>query len=303
MKKTLLSIASAALLATPMVAQTPVYLDDTQPIEARVQDALSRMTLKEKVRLSYAQSKFSSPGVPRLGIPELYWSDGPHGVRMEINWNDWNHAGWTNDSITAFPALTALAATWNPEMSAAYGKSIGEEALYREKDVLLGPGVNIYRTPLNGRNFEYMGEDPFLAGKMAVPYIREVQKNGKTIRYRALRWNKYSAPKDWKKAVMEFVPAKPTYILQFYIKIRHLLPGDKVLLKEPLVEISAPDGVQVFLDSEEISNWKEAFTVTEGNHLLKFILGGYEKLQSFEAFNGKTYRFSLNLDVNYVESE
>lgn len=177
MKKTLLSIASAALLATPMVAQTPVYLDDTQPIEARVQDALSRMTLKEKVRLSYAQSKFSSPGVPRLGIPELYWSDGPHGVRMEINWNDWNHAGWTNDSITAFPALTALAATWNPEMSAAYGKSIGEEALYREKDVLLGPGVNIYRTPLNGRNFEYMGEDPYLASVMVVPYIQELQKN------------------------------------------------------------------------------------------------------------------------------
>ena len=178
MKKTLLSIASAALLATPMSAQTPVYLDDTQPIEARVQDALSRMTLKEKVRLSYAQSKFSSPGVPRLGIPELYWSDGPHGVRMEINWNDWNHAGWTNDSITAFPALTALAATWNPEMSAAYGKSIGEEALYREKDVLLGPGVNIYRTPLNGRNFEYMGEDPYLASVMVVPYIQELQKNG-----------------------------------------------------------------------------------------------------------------------------
>lgn len=178
MKKTLLSIASTALLATPMVAQTPVYLDDTQPIEARVQDALSRMTLKEKVRLSYAQSKFSSPGVPRLGIPELYWSDGPHGVRMEINWNDWNHAGWTNDSITAFPALTALAATWNPEMSAAYGKSIGEEALYREKDVLLGPGVNIYRTPLNGRNFEYMGEDPYLASVMVVPYIQELQKNG-----------------------------------------------------------------------------------------------------------------------------
>ena len=160
------------------MAQTPVYLDESQPIEARVQDALNRMTLEEKVRLSYAQSKFSSPGVSRLGIPELYWSDGPHGVRMEINWNDWNHAGWTNDSITAFPALTALAATWNPEMSAAYGKAIGEEALYREKDVMLGPGVNIYRTPLNGRNFEYMGEDPYLSSVMVVPYIQEMQKNG-----------------------------------------------------------------------------------------------------------------------------
>ena len=79
-----------------------------------------------------------------------------HGVRAEINWNDWGYAGWTNDSVTAFPALTCLAATWNPDMSAAYGKAIGEEARYRGKDVLLGPGVNIYRTPLNGRNFEYM---------------------------------------------------------------------------------------------------------------------------------------------------
>ena len=178
MKKTILSIMALVTWTAPAVAQTPVYLDDSQSIEARVQDALGRMTLKEKVRLSYAQSKFSSPGVPRLGIPELYWNDGPHGVRMEINWNDWNHAGWTNDSITAFPALTALAATWNPDMSAIYGKSISEEALYREKDVMLGPGVNIYRTPLNGRNFEYMGEDPYLASVMVVPYIQEMQKNG-----------------------------------------------------------------------------------------------------------------------------
>lgn len=177
MKKMILS-AALALMTLPAMAQLPVYQDSSQPIEKRVQDALNRMTLEEKVRLSYAQSKFSSPGVARLGIPELWMSDGPHGVRMEINWNDWGHAKWTNDSITAFPALTALAATWNPEMSAAYGKAIGEEALYREKDVMLGPGVNIYRTPLNGRNFEYMGEDPYLAGVMVVPYIREMQKNG-----------------------------------------------------------------------------------------------------------------------------
>lgn len=162
-------------------AQTPAYLDDSQPIESRVKDALGRMTLEEKVALCHAQSKFSSAGVPRLGIPELWMSDGPHGVRAEINWNDWGYANWTNDSITAFPALTCLAATWNPEMSALYGKAIGEEARYREKDVLLGPGVNIYRTPLNGRNFEYMGEDPYLASIMCVPYIQEVQKNGVAV--------------------------------------------------------------------------------------------------------------------------
>lgn len=178
MKNKFLATLFLACSISTVSAQTPVYMDDAQPIEARVKDALSRMTLEEKVALCHAQSKFSSAGVPRLGIPELWMSDGPHGVRAEINRNDWGYANWTNDSITAFPALTCLAATWNPDMSAKYGKAIGEEARYREKDVLLGPGVNIYRTPMNGRNFEYMGEDPYLASVMCVPYIQELQKNG-----------------------------------------------------------------------------------------------------------------------------
>lgn len=174
----LFAAMSTSLLSLASNNDIPVYLDKGKPIDERVEDALSRMTLEEKVALCHAQGKFSSPGVSRLGIPELWMSDGPHGVRAEINWNDWGYANWTNDSITAFPALTALAATWNPEMAAIYGKNVGEEARYREKDVLLGPGVNIYRTPLNGRNFEYMGEDPYLAGEMVVPYIQELQKNG-----------------------------------------------------------------------------------------------------------------------------
>lgn len=159
-------------------AQLPVYLNESKPVEERVEDALKRMTLEEKVALCHAQSKFSSAGVPRLGIPENWMTDGPHGIRPEVLWDEWDQAGWTNDSCIAFPALTCLAATWNPEMSALYGKSIGEEARYRNKNVLLGPGVNIYRTPLNGRNFEYMGEDPYLSSVMVVPYIQEVQKNG-----------------------------------------------------------------------------------------------------------------------------
>ena len=159
----------------------PVYLDTHADIEARIDDALSRMTLEEKIKIIHAQSKFSSAGVPRLGIPELWTTDGPHGIRTEVLWDEWEQAGWTNDSIVAFPALTALAATWDRDLSALYGKSIGEEARYREKDVLLGPGVNIYRTPLNGRNFEYMGEDPYLSGHMVVPYVQQVQKNGVAV--------------------------------------------------------------------------------------------------------------------------
>lgn len=156
----------------------PVYLNPDAPIEERVEDAISRMTVEEKVKMLHAQSKFSSAGVPRLGIPEVWCTDGPHGIRPEVLWDEWVQAGWTNDSCTAYPALTCLAATWNRDMAKLYGKSIGEEAKYRGKNVLLGPGVNIYRTPLNGRNFEYMGEDPYLTSQMVVPYIQGVQDQG-----------------------------------------------------------------------------------------------------------------------------
>ena len=169
---------SLLLGGTVQAQSLPVYLDDSKPIEDRIEDALSRITVEEKVALIHAQSKFSSPGVARLGIPEFWMTDGPHGIRPEVLWDEWNQAGWTNDSCVAFPALTCLAATWNPEAALLYGQSIGEEARYRNKTVLLGPGVNIYRTPLNGRNFEYMGEDPYLASQMVVPYVKGVQQNG-----------------------------------------------------------------------------------------------------------------------------
>lgn len=165
-------------LSTQAQQTTPAYLDESLPIERRVEDALSRMTLEEKIAMIHAQSKFSSPGVPRLGIPEVWTTDGPHGIRAEVLWDQWKQASWSNDSCMAFPALTCLASSWDKNLSKLYGKAIGEEARYRNKTVLLGPGVNIYRSPLNGRNFEYMGEDPYLAGQMVVPYIEGVQENG-----------------------------------------------------------------------------------------------------------------------------
>ncbi|MBR5656736.1 MAG: glycoside hydrolase family 3 C-terminal domain-containing protein [Prevotella sp.] len=164
---------------SPLQAQTvPVYLDESKPLEQRIDDALSRMTLDEKIAVIHAQSKFSSPGVKRLGFPDLWTDDGPHGVRPDVLWDEWEQARQTNDSCVAFPALTCLAATWNPSMALLYGTSLGEEANYRGKSVLLGPGVNINRTPLAGRNFEYMGEDPYLASQMVVPYIQGLQSKG-----------------------------------------------------------------------------------------------------------------------------
>ncbi len=168
-------------LVMGLQAQTldkPVYLDESKDIETRVEDALRRMTLDEKIAIIHAQSKFSSAGVKRLGFPDLWTDDGPHGVRPDVLWDEWEQAGQTNDSCVAFPALTCLAATWNPCLSRAYGESLGEEALYRNKNVMLGPGININRTPLNGRNFEYMGEDPWLASRMVVPYVQGLQSKG-----------------------------------------------------------------------------------------------------------------------------
>lgn len=177
MRYSLLSLTALAAVACCPQNGSDVQNDQwtDAEIEAKIDTILPKLTLEEKVALCHAQSKFSTPGVARLGIPELWYSDGPHGVRAEVNWDDWGYAGWTNDSVTAFPALTALAASFNPDLSAAYGKAVAEEALYRGKDMMLGPGVEIYRTPLCGRNFEYMGEDPFLASKMVVPYIKAMQ--------------------------------------------------------------------------------------------------------------------------------
>jgi beta-glucosidase len=174
-----LLFAAGCISISPLQAQNlPVYLDETKPLEQRIDDALSRMTLDEKIAVIHAQSKFSSPGVGRLGFPDLWTDDGPHGVRPDVLWDEWRQAGQTNDSCVAFPALTCLAATWNPAMARLYGESLGEEALYRNKSVILGPGVNIFRTPLGGRNFEYMGEDPYLASRMVVPYVQGLQSKG-----------------------------------------------------------------------------------------------------------------------------
>ena len=172
----LLSLATA--FGAHAQQSVPVYLDESKPVEERIEDALSRMTLQEKIRVIHAQSKFSSAGVPRLGFSDFWTDDGPHGVRPDVLWDEWDQAGQTNDSCVAFPALSCLAASWNPQMSRIYGEALGEEALYRGKDMILGPGVNILRTPLNGRNFEYMGEDPFLTSTMVVPYVEGLQSKG-----------------------------------------------------------------------------------------------------------------------------
>lgn len=186
MKTLLLGSLFASLLAMPsLAAQTApapeanaLYRDATQPIAARVEDLLKRMTPEEKDSLVHGGGTFFTPAIPRLGIPERWMSDGPNGVREEIQRDTFNSAGHTDDFSTAFPSGICLAATWSPEVALAQGQAIGEEARARNKDIMLGPAVNIQRIPLNGRSFEYFGEDPWLAGRIAIGFIQGEQSRG-----------------------------------------------------------------------------------------------------------------------------
>lgn len=177
-----LSLVSVGMAAPPVATAPPTatqarpaYLDPGKPLDARVEDLLVRLTLEEKVGLVHANGKFRAGGVPRLGVPPLWTSDGPQGIREELGIDSWSPAGWTSDFATAMPVGIALAATWNVQLAEAYGRTVAEEARARGKHVILGPALNIQRTPLCGRNYDYFGEDPWLAGRITVGYVKGMQ--------------------------------------------------------------------------------------------------------------------------------
>lgn len=173
--KKIIGVIACGLFLNAAAASSQVTDKEKVQMEKRIEKLIKKMTLEEKVGLLHGNSKFYVAGVERLGIPEWSLSDGPHGVRAEINRHDWAYAGWTNDSASYFPTGTAFAAAWNPELAYRRGEVLGEEARWRKKDVLLAPGVNIIRSPLCGRNFEYMSEDPYMNSVLAVAYIKGLQ--------------------------------------------------------------------------------------------------------------------------------
>jgi beta-glucosidase len=158
-----------------VIVCTTAFSQTDVATEKRIQELIQKMTLKEKVSLLHGNSKFYVSEIKRLGIPEWALSDGPHGVRAEMNRDNWQYAGRTDDAATSFPPGTAMAATWNLDLATQRGYVLGEEARFRKKDVLLGPGINIIRSPLCGRNFEYLSEDPYLISQFAVSYINALQ--------------------------------------------------------------------------------------------------------------------------------
>lgn len=144
----------------------------------RIDSIIAQMTLEEKIYMLHGSGLFTSGGVKRFGIRELTYADGPSGVREEVDPKNWAPLHWTTDSATFLPTGSALAATWSAELAHRFGVVLGEESHTRNKDVILAPAVNITRTPINGRTFEYMSEDPFLNARLSVGYIKGVQSTG-----------------------------------------------------------------------------------------------------------------------------
>lgn len=181
-------LIAAVLGCSERVPKTEAVNSQGMTVEQKVDALISQMTLQEKGSLVHANSKFTIAGVERLGIKEMWMSDGPHGVRYEINRHDWAPAGWDTDYATYLPNLTSVAASWDPEMAKLHGNVLGAEARHRGKDLILGPGVNLARLPLYGRNFEYMGEDPFLVSELGVAEIKAIQQHdvAATIKHYAL---------------------------------------------------------------------------------------------------------------------
>jgi len=149
----------------------------THTYDAKIDSIIGQMTLEEKSGMLHGTSMFTTAGLERLGIPELKMADGPLGVREEISRGSWAPAGLDNDFATYYPAGAGLSASWNPELAYKFGFSVGEESRARDKDVLLSPAINIIRTPLGGRTYEYFTEDPFLNKKITVPFVVGMQEN------------------------------------------------------------------------------------------------------------------------------
>ena len=188
--------------------------------DKEIDKLVAQMTLEEKVGMLHGNSMFTTAGVERLGIPELRMADGPLGVREEISRDSWKPAGLTNDFATYYPAAGALAATWDTEMGYLFGSSVGEEMRARDKDMLLSPAINIIRTPLGGRTYEYMTEDPFLNKKFAVPLVVGLQDNDVMACVKHFAANNQETNRDYVDVQIDELTLREIYLPAFEATVK-----------------------------------------------------------------------------------
>lgn len=185
-------------------------------LRKKAEDLLQKLTLDEKIGMIHGAQLFQTKGVERLGIPALKLSDGPMGVRHEFQPSSWQTIGYSDDYVTYLPCNSALASTWNRELAKETGRVLGEEARGRGKDVILGPGVNIKRSPLCGRNFEYFSEDPHLTKELAVPYIQGVQEWDVAACVKHFAVNNQETERLWVEVEVDEQALRDIYLLAFY---------------------------------------------------------------------------------------
>ena len=192
----------------------------TKAFDAKIDSLISLMTLEEKIGMLHGNSMFATKAIERLGIPELTMADGPLGIREEISRDSWAAAGWDNDFATYYPAGGGLAATWNTELAYLFGTSVGEEAIARDKDVLLSPAINIIRTPLGGRTYEYFTEDPFLNKKITVPFIVGVQENDVAVCVKHFAANNQETHRDYVDVQIDERTLREIYLPAFEAAVK-----------------------------------------------------------------------------------
>jgi beta-glucosidase len=175
------TIIAVIAMSTAITGQAQTYPSKLFGHETEIDNIIRQLTLEEKVDMLHGKNMFSSAGIPRLGIADVEYADGPFGIREEMEPHSWNSAHLTTDSATFFPTGSALAATWSSEWAYAYGKGMSREARLRGKDMILGPAINIQRIPTGGRTYEYLSEDPLLSGMLAVAYTRGSQDDSTAV--------------------------------------------------------------------------------------------------------------------------
>lgn len=188
--------------------------------DKKIDQIIAQMTLEEKVEMLHSKTNMSSEGVPRLGIQDIKYADGPFGIREEGVPNGFTPAGWTLDSATYFPTGSALAATWSPELAYKYGTGMGTEARLRGKDVILGPAINIQRIPNGGRTYEYLSEDPILAAALATNYVLGMQDVGTAACIKHFAINNQEDNRSGVNAIVDERTMREIYLKPFEDAVR-----------------------------------------------------------------------------------
>ena len=188
--------------------------------EKQIEELLAQLTLDEKIGMIHGNGLFRTEGVERLGIPPLKSSDGPMGVRHEFDNAHWVTVGTTDDYVSYLPSNSALASTWNRELAKSAGQVLGEEARGRGKDVILAPGINIKRSPLCGRNFEYMSEDPKLVEELTVPLIEGIQENDVAACVKHFAANSQETDRLWVDTIVDERTMREIYLPGFEAAVK-----------------------------------------------------------------------------------